>query len=56
MGGGDVSQLEYDTIFEICCKYSRGTSKTRKGPRDIYWKEVARLLEVELQEKRSRTC
>jgi hypothetical protein len=35
MGGGDVSQLEYDTIFEICCKYSRGTSKTWKGPIDI---------------------
>jgi hypothetical protein len=35
MGGGDVSQLEYDIILELCHKYSRGTSKTGKGPRDI---------------------
>jgi hypothetical protein len=35
MGGGDVSQLEYDIILELCHKYSRGTSKIGKGPRDI---------------------
>jgi len=35
MGGGDISQLDYDVILELCHKYSRGTSKTRKGPRDI---------------------
>jgi hypothetical protein len=35
MGTGDVSQLEYNIILELCRKYSRGTSKTGKGPRDI---------------------
>jgi hypothetical protein len=52
MGGGDVSELEYDTILELCLKYSRGTSKKGKGSRDI----LARLLEMELQEQRSGTC
>jgi hypothetical protein len=33
MGGGEISHLEYNTILELCRKYSRGTSKTRKGPR-----------------------
>jgi hypothetical protein len=51
MGGGDVSQLEYDTILELCHKYSRGTSKKPKD-QEIYWQELARLLEVELQEQR----
>jgi hypothetical protein len=27
--------LEYDINLEFCHKYSRGTSKTRKGPRDM---------------------
>jgi hypothetical protein len=55
MGGGDVSQLEYDTILELCSKYSRGTSKIDKGQGDILSRN-SRLLEVELQEHRSGTC
>jgi len=35
MGGGYVSQLGYDTILELFHKYSRGTSKIGRGPRDI---------------------
>jgi hypothetical protein len=35
MGGGYVSQLDYEVTLEICRKYSRGTSKIGKGPRDI---------------------
>jgi hypothetical protein len=35
MGGGDISQQDYDVILELCRKYSRGTSKKGKGPRDI---------------------
>jgi hypothetical protein len=35
MGGGDISQQYYDVILELCRKYSRGTSKIGKGPRDI---------------------
>jgi hypothetical protein len=35
MGKGYVSQLEYDIILELYPKYSRGTSKMGKGPRDI---------------------
>jgi len=35
MGGGYVSQLDYDIILELCLKYFRGTSKTSKGLRDI---------------------
>jgi hypothetical protein len=40
MGGGDVSQLEYDTILELCRKYSRGTSKNRQEDQEIYWQEM----------------
>jgi hypothetical protein len=36
MGEGDISQLEYDIILDLFHKYSRGTSKTSKGPRDIF--------------------
>jgi len=35
MGGGDISQLDYKIVLELCHKYSRGTSKTGKGPRYI---------------------
>jgi hypothetical protein len=35
MSGGDISQLEYDTIIDLCCRHSKGTSKTSRGPRDI---------------------
>ena len=35
MGGGDIFHQYYDVILELCRKYSRGTSKTGKGPRDI---------------------
>jgi hypothetical protein len=35
MGGGDISQQYYDVILELCRKYSRGTSKIGKGPRDV---------------------
>jgi hypothetical protein len=35
MGGGDISQIEYDHICELCKIYSQGTSKHGKGLRDI---------------------
>jgi hypothetical protein len=50
MGGGDVSQSDYEVILEICRKYSRGTYKIGKGPRDILERIKSRLLEVYLQD------
>jgi hypothetical protein len=35
MVGGDISQIGYDQIHEICKRYSWGTSKHGKGPRDV---------------------
>jgi len=35
MGGGYVSQLEYNIILEVCHNYFRDTLKTGKGPIDI---------------------
>jgi hypothetical protein len=35
MGEGDISQRDYDVILELYRKYSIGTSKSGKGPRDI---------------------
>jgi len=34
MGEGDISKLEYNIILELGRNYSRGTSKTIKGPID----------------------
>jgi len=33
MGKGDISQLSLHDIAELCVHLSRGTSKTRKGPK-----------------------
>jgi hypothetical protein len=34
MGSGDVSQLPYDEVCDLCRKYSRGNSKTGRSSRD----------------------
>jgi hypothetical protein len=35
MGEGDISQVGYDDIYDLCRRYSRGISKHGKGLRDI---------------------
>jgi hypothetical protein len=35
MGNGDVSQLTYVEICDLCKRYSRGDSRPGKGPRDM---------------------
>jgi hypothetical protein len=34
MDGGDIYQQPYTVIYELCQRYSRGTSWEGKGPRD----------------------
>ena len=35
MGGGDISQVGYDNVYDLCQKYSHGNSKYGKQHRDI---------------------
>jgi hypothetical protein len=35
MGVGDVSQVTYDDICELCRRYSQGSTKSRRDPRDL---------------------
>jgi hypothetical protein len=35
MGAGDISQMTYNDICELCKRYSRGITKSGKSPRDL---------------------
>ena len=35
MGAGDISQMTYNDICELCRRYSRGITKSGKSPRDL---------------------
>jgi len=35
IGKGDVFQLSYDDVCELCIRYSRGISKAGKNSRDV---------------------
>jgi hypothetical protein len=35
IGAGHISQMTYDDIYELCKHYSRGITKSGKGPRDL---------------------
>ena len=35
MGAGDISQMTYNDICELCELYSRGITKSGKSPRDL---------------------
>jgi hypothetical protein len=35
MGARDISQMTYDDICELCKRYSRAITKSRKGPQDL---------------------
>jgi hypothetical protein len=55
MGGGDVSQLEYDIILELFISIPEAHKKWEKG-QEIYWQEWEKLLEVESREHKLGTC
>jgi hypothetical protein len=48
MGRGDISQMGYDDICDLCRRYSRGISKHGKGPRDISVRITKKPLEESL--------
>ena len=54
IGKGDVFQLSYDDVCELCIKYSRGISKAGKNSREVsslFSKSATRIEDISVEIK-----